>query len=77
MYSPDAIEMPPRRAGDLEDKMERLRVYSHLMGLDRTSEQELRQAVAMYYGMIRYLDDAHRRKSSRLSTRPVSRTTRS
>ena len=58
MYSPDTIEMPPQRAGDLEDKMERLRVYSHLMGLDRTSEQELRRAVAMYYGMIRYLDDA-------------------
>ena len=58
MYSPDAIEMPPQRAGDLEEKMERLRVYSHLMGLDRTSEQELRKAVAMYYGMIRNLDDA-------------------
>ena len=58
MYSSEAIDMPPQRAGDLDDKMERLRVFSHLMGLDGTSEQELRRAVAMYYGMIRYLDDA-------------------
>lgn len=58
MYDPEAIEMPLQKAGDVEDKMERLRVYRHLMGLDRTSEEELRRAVAMYYGMIRYLDDA-------------------
>ena len=58
MYPPESIDMPPQMAGDLEDKMERLRVYRHVMGLDRTSEDELRRAVAMYYGMIRYLDDA-------------------
>ena len=58
MYPPESIDMPPQMAGDLEDKMERLRVYRHVMGLDRTSEEELRRAVAMYYGMIRYLDDA-------------------
>ena len=58
MYSPESIDMPPQMAGDLEDKMERLRVYRHVMGLDRTSDEGLRQAVAMYYGMIRYLDDA-------------------
>ncbi len=58
MYRPEDIEMPPQREGDLEAKMERLLVYRHLMGLDRTSEEELRRAVAMYYGMIRYLDDA-------------------
>ena len=58
MYCPETITMPPQSAGDLKDKMERLRVFRHLMGLDRTSEEELRGAVAMYYGMIRYLDDA-------------------
>ena len=57
-YCPENIEMPPQGVDDLEAKMERLLVYRHLMGLDHTTEEELRRAVAMYYGMIRYLDDA-------------------
>ncbi len=57
MYQPDEITMPPEREGELDDKMERQRVFHHLMEFDKTSEADLRKAVAMYYGMISYLDD--------------------
>ncbi len=56
-YSYEDIAMPPTRPGELDDKMERQRVFRHLMGLDRTSEEDLRRAVAMYYGMVSFLDD--------------------
>jgi arylsulfatase A-like enzyme len=57
MYSPDQITMPPLCEGELNDKMERVRVFFHLMGFETTSETELRKAIAMHYGMIRFLDD--------------------
>ncbi len=57
IYRPDRIDMPPTRPHELDDKMERQRVFFHLMGLDRTPEEDLRRAVAIYYGMISYLDD--------------------
>lgn len=57
MYPWDRIAMPPTREGELDNKMERQRVFYHLTGLDTTSEDDLRRAVSMYYGMIRFLDD--------------------
>jgi arylsulfatase A-like enzyme len=57
MYSSDQITMPSTREGELDDKMERQRVFFRLMGFDMTPEADLRRAVAMHYGMISFLDD--------------------
>lgn len=56
MYDPSEISLPPSKIEDLENKMERVRVFYKLMGFDKTSDVELRNALAMYYAMISFLD---------------------
>lgn len=58
MHPPEGITLPPWRGDDLARKMERVRVYQRLLGYDELSEQEIRQRVSIYSGMIRFLDDA-------------------
>jgi arylsulfatase A-like enzyme len=38
--------------------MERVRVFQQLLGYGELTEDEIRQRVSIYYGMIRFLDDA-------------------
>jgi arylsulfatase A-like enzyme len=58
LHPPDSITLPPWRDGDLASKMERIRVFAQLLGYADMSEAEIRQRVSIYYGMIRFLDDA-------------------
>jgi arylsulfatase A-like enzyme len=57
MHPPDQITLPPWGEDDTT-KMERLRVFRRLLGYEGMSEETIRQRVSIYYGMIRYLDDA-------------------
>jgi arylsulfatase A-like enzyme len=58
MHPPESITLPPWSADDLDQKMERIRVFRDMLGYDRLSEEMIRQRVSIYYGMIRFLDDA-------------------
>lgn len=58
LHPPDSITLPPWRADDLDHKMERIRVFRQLLGYDHITEEEIRFRVSIYYGMIRFLDDA-------------------
>ena len=58
MHPPESITLPPWRDDDLDQKMERVRVYRRLLGYDEMTEARIRQRVSIYYGMIRFLDDA-------------------
>jgi choline-sulfatase len=58
LHPPGAITLPPWRDGDLAGKMERARVFQQLLGYDAMSEADIRRRVSIYYGMIRFLDDA-------------------
>lgn len=58
MHPPESITLPPWVEGDLDTKMERIRVFRELLGYADLSEDDIRQRVSIYYGMIRFLDDA-------------------
>jgi arylsulfatase A-like enzyme len=58
MHPPESITLPPWRDDDLDGKMERLRVFRTLLGYDRLSEDTIRRRMSIYYGMIRFVDDA-------------------
>lgn len=58
MHPPESITLPPWRDDDLEQKMERARVFRQLLGYDQMTEEQIRQRVSIYYGMIRFVDDA-------------------
>ncbi|MCC6629970.1 MAG: sulfatase-like hydrolase/transferase [Chloroflexi bacterium] len=58
LHPPDSITLPPWRDGDLAGKMERIRVYEQLLGYADMSVADIRQRVSIYYGMVRFLDDA-------------------
>jgi arylsulfatase A-like enzyme len=58
LHPPASITLPPWVEDDLAGKMERVRVFKHLLSYDAMSEAEIRQRVSIYYGMIRFLDDA-------------------
>jgi arylsulfatase A-like enzyme len=58
MHPPETLTLPPWAAGDLDGKMERARVFQRLLGYDRLTEAQIRQRMSIYYGMIRFIDDA-------------------
>jgi arylsulfatase A-like enzyme len=57
MHPPETITLPPWRDDDLDQKMERARVFRDLLGYDQMTEEQIRLRVSIYYGMIRFLDD--------------------
>lgn len=58
MHPPETVVLPPWRAGEADDAMERTRVFRRLFGSDRLSEAQIRLMMSIYYGMIRFVDDA-------------------
>jgi choline-sulfatase len=58
MHPADSLQLPPWRDNDLDEKMERARVFRDLIGYGTMTEQQIRERVSMYYGMIRFVDDA-------------------
>jgi choline-sulfatase len=58
MHPPESITLPPWLEGDLDGKMERIRVFRELLGYGDMTEAQIRQRVSIYYGMIRFIDDA-------------------
>jgi arylsulfatase A-like enzyme len=58
MHPPETVALPPWRDGEADDAMERTRVFRHLFGTDRLSEAQIRLTMSVYYGMIRFVDDA-------------------
>lgn len=58
MHPPERVALPPWRDGDLDDKMERARVFAALLDFASLDEEAIRFRVAIYHGMIRFVDDA-------------------
>jgi choline-sulfatase len=57
MYDPDAIQMPPWRPDEFADKPERQQVFHELFGFAEMPDRRFREVRAMYYGMVRQIDD--------------------
>lgn len=55
MYDPAEVDLPPHDS--LEGKPERQRIAHHMSGMHRATEEQLRRAVAMQYGMVSFVDD--------------------
>jgi arylsulfatase A-like enzyme len=75
MHPPASIELPPWRDGDLDGKMERARVFAEMFDYAGLSEDEIRFRVSIYYGMIRFLDDAVGRMLDALERRGLAEDT--
>ncbi|HUX88481.1 MAG TPA: sulfatase-like hydrolase/transferase [Chloroflexota bacterium] len=58
LHPPAGITLPPWSNDDLDQKMERVRVFRQLLGYDHLNDEDIRFRVSIYYGMIRFLDDA-------------------
>jgi arylsulfatase A-like enzyme len=56
MYDPEEVDVPPQDC--LDRKPENQRVARTLMGMDNVTEEELRKAIALWYGMQNYIDDS-------------------
>ena len=58
-YPPESIILPPRRsAAETAARTEREQVFSHLLGADEVTDEQLRFVTSIYYGMIAVIDDA-------------------
>jgi arylsulfatase A-like enzyme len=75
MHPPESVTLPSWRDDDLAGKMERARVFQRLLGYDQMTEEQIRQRVSIYYGMIRFLDDAVGRILDALERRGLAENT--
>ena len=57
MYPPESITLPPWKEGELATKPERQQVFSHLLHYDELTEDDVRLAASIYYGMIDFIDE--------------------
>lgn len=57
MFPPEKVPLPPWVSGEMEGKPERHRVYYEMMNLADEDEHDVRRMIAMYYAMIRFIDD--------------------
>jgi arylsulfatase A-like enzyme len=58
MHPPDQISLPPWPDDDNAHRMERLKVFRRLFDFAEMPEDQIRRCVSIYYGMIRFIDDA-------------------
>jgi arylsulfatase A-like enzyme len=56
-YPPATVPLPPWKAGELSSKPERQQVFSHLLHYDDLTEDDVRLAASIYYGMIDFIDE--------------------
>jgi arylsulfatase A-like enzyme len=57
LYDPDTIGMPPWCPDEFANKPERQQVFHELFGFAEMPDRRFREVRAMYYGMIRQIDD--------------------
>jgi arylsulfatase A-like enzyme len=58
LHPPESLTLPPWRDDDLDGKQERVRVFRRLRGYEELPEGFVRRWLGIYYGMIRFIDDA-------------------
>lgn len=75
MYDPDQIQMPPWRADEFAEKPERQQVFHELFGFAEMDDRRFREVRAMYYGMIRQIDDHVGRVLDALAARGLTEST--
>jgi arylsulfatase A-like enzyme len=56
MVDPSKLSLPPYRTGELENKPQRQRQSFETQGASRMSDAQLRQILALYYGMASFSD---------------------
>jgi arylsulfatase A-like enzyme len=57
MYDPEQVDLPVQIPDEFNSKPANQRRDQIMMGMDRAAETDLRKAIAMYYGMITFIDD--------------------
>ena len=57
MYDPSSVDLPPLLTDELEHKPIRQRFARDMFGMDKATEEGLRKVIAIYYGMISFIDD--------------------
>ena len=57
MYAPQDVPLPPQLDGEIETKPPAQQIDYQALAGDKVTESEMRQAIAMYYGMNTYIDD--------------------
>ncbi|MCC7372341.1 MAG: sulfatase-like hydrolase/transferase [Chloroflexi bacterium] len=75
LYDPDAIQMPPWRTDEFADKPERQQVFHELFRFADLPDRHFREVRAMYYGMIRQIDDYVGRVLDTLAARGLDENT--
>ncbi len=75
LHPPERLTLPPWRDGEADAAMERTRVFRRLFGSDRLSEAQIRLTLSVYYGMIRFVDDAVGRILAALDRRGLTEDT--
>ena len=59
MFPPERIALPPWREGEFDERApERNRILYQMLGVWRDSLQDVRGLMGVYYGMVRFVDDA-------------------
>jgi arylsulfatase A-like enzyme len=58
LFLPDRAQFPPRREGEFDHAPERNRVLHRILGMDQDRPEDVYNVLAVYYGMVRFLDDA-------------------
>jgi arylsulfatase A-like enzyme len=57
LYPPQSIAVPPWRPHELDEKPERQRLFHDLLYYGDLTEEDVRLAASIYYGMIAFLDE--------------------
>ena len=60
LFPPDRIHLPPWREGEFADPHapERNRILYHMLGMEDVPLEQVYGLLAVYYGMVRFIDDA-------------------
>lgn len=69
MYDRSAVPLPPQRPNAYGAKPKRQAVAREMFGMNSASEAQLREVIAMYLGMVSYVDDQVGRLISELEKR--------
>jgi arylsulfatase A-like enzyme len=67
MYRPEDVPLPPQLEGEIEAKPPAQQIDYRALAGDTVTEEIMRRAIAMYYGMNTYIDDQVGRFVARLT----------
>ena len=68
MYAPEDVPLPPHRDNEIETKPPAQQIDYRALAGDTVTEDVMRKAIAMYYGMNTYIDDQVGRFLDRLES---------